>query len=163
MTNAKQAHLEAARSIKTELLAGLDGMDYCLDWKQEPDEWSARELVYHILDSPPGGVHTLIKGILSKEILEYEIWSDLTNVTPERAEYNMPQIIADIESLFQGLDDTLSASSDDDLNTATAMMHHKTRGIDEERSASSILERSLDGHMRDHLSQLQSLRDALAI
>ena len=163
MTTGKQIHLESARRIKSELLAALEGMDYCLDWKQEPTEWSAREMVYHILDTPPGGVHSLVKGILSGEVQEYDLWSDLTNVTPERSGYDMAQITADIESFFQGLEDALSGSSDKDLETKTVMMHQKSREIDEERTLKSILERTFDGHMRDHLAQLRSLREDLGL
>ena len=163
MTSSKQAHLESARSIKSELLAALEGMDYCLDWKQEATEWSAREMVYHILDTPPGGVHTLVKGILSGEVQEYDLWSDLTNVTPERAGHDMDQITVDIESLFQGLDDALSGSSDAELQMKTVMMHQKSREVDEERTLNTLLERTLVGHIPDHLAQLRDLRDALGI
>ena len=75
----------------------------------------------------------------------------------------MPQITADIESFFQGLEDELSGYSDKDLETKTVMMHQKSRGIDEERTLKSILERTLDGHMPDHLAQLQSLREDLGL
>ena len=161
MTTGMKGHQESARRMKSELLAALDGMDYCLDWKQDPAEWSAREIVYHILETPPGGVHSLVRGILSGEVREYDLWSDLTNVTPDRSGYDMPQVTADIESLFQGLDDALSASSDEDLEVKTVVMHQKTRGVDEERTLKAILERTLDGHIREHLAQLQSLREAL--
>ena len=163
MTTGKQAHLESARSNKTELLAILDGMGYCLDWKQEPTEWSARETVYHILDTPPGGVNSLVRGILSGQVKEYDLWSDLTNMTPERAGYDMDEITADIEAFFQDLDDALAGSSDEDLDTKTVMMHQKSRGIDETRTLKAILERTLDGHMRDHLTQLRVLRETLGI
>ena len=84
MATGKQEQLELIRSVKNDLLAVLVGMDYCLDWKQDSEEWSARELVYHVLDTPPGGAHNLVKGIIAGEIKEYEIWSDRTNMTPER-------------------------------------------------------------------------------
>ena len=163
MTTGKQAHSESARSLKSEFLAALDGMDYCLDWKQDPAEWSARETAYHILETPPGGVHALVTGILSGEIREYDLWSDLTNVTPERSEDDMDQVIADIDALFQGLDEALSGCSDEDLETKTAMMHQKTREVDEERTINTILERTLGAHIPEHLVQLRELRNALGL
>ncbi len=163
MTTVKQAELELARSTKIDFSALLEGMDYCLDWKPDPAEWSAREVVYHVLDTPPGGVHSLVKGILSGEVREYDLWSDLTNMTPERAGYDMAQITADIESFFQGLDEALSGASDEDLETKTVMMHQKTRGVDEERTLKTILERTLDGHIQDHLAQLRGLRESLGL
>ncbi len=163
MVTGKQAHIESVRNIKNELLAVLEGMDYCLDWKQDSEEWSARELVYHVLDTPPGGAHGLIKGIISGEISEYELWSDLTNVTPERAAYDLDRLNADIETFFQSLEDSLSGISDADLETKKVLMHQRTREVDEERTLDAVLERTLNVHIKDHLAQLQELRDALAI
>ena len=163
MTTGKQSHLETAQNIKSELIATLDGMGYCLDWKQDPAEWSARELVYHVLDSPPGGLDSLVEGILSGEVTEYDLWSDLTNITPERSAYDLDQITNDIMSFFQKLDDALSGASDEDLETKSVMMHQKTREVDEERTLKSILERTLGGHFPDHLAQLRSVRETLGI
>ena len=115
MATDKQEHLETVRSIKSELITILEGMDYCLDWKLDESEWSARELVYHILETPPGGAQNLINGILAGEVNEYEIWSDLTNITPERSVYDLLQINADIEGFFQSLDASISGMADEDL------------------------------------------------
>ena len=125
MATGKQAHIESVRNIISELLAALTGMDFCLDWKQEPEEWSARELVYHVLDTPPGGAHRLVKGIISGETSEYELWSDLTNMTTERAAYDLDQVNADIETFFQSLEDSLSGISDADLERKKVLMHQR--------------------------------------
>ncbi len=163
MATGKQEHLESIRSIKTEFLAVLVGMDYCLDWKQDDSEWSARELVYHVLDTPPGGAQNLVKGILAGEIQEYEIWSDLTNMTPERIEFDLERVNADIEAFFTSLDESVSEVSDEDLEGKKVLMHQRTRGVDEERTLNAILDRTLNGHIRDHLAQLLELREILAI
>ena len=115
MANSKQAHLDSIQSIKSEFLAVLEGMAYCLDWKQDESEWSARELVYHMLDSPPGGAQNLVKGIISGDVQEYEIWSDLTNITPERAAFDIGQVIADITTFFGSLSNSISGLTDGDL------------------------------------------------
>ena len=163
MATGKQEQLESIRSVKNDLLAVLVGMDYCLDWKQDSEEWSAQELVYHVLDTPSGGAHGLVKGIIAGEIKEYEIWSDRTNLTPERAEYDIDQVNADIETFFTSLDASVSGISDEDLEEKKVMMHQRTRSVDEERTLNAILDRTLNGHMRDHLAQLQELREILAI
>lgn len=163
MTNGKQAHLDSVRSIKSEFLAVLVGMDYCLDWKQDDSEWSARELVYHMLDTPLGGAQNLVKGIIAGEVQEYEIWSDLTNMTPERAVYDIEQVNADISEFFDSLNESISGLADTDLAEKKVMMHQRTREADEERSLSVILERTLNGHIKEHLGQLRTLREALAI
>ena len=163
MATGKQAHIDSVQSIKKDLLAVLEGMDYCMDWKQDDSEWSARELIYHVIDTPPGGVNKLVRGIHSGEVTEYDLWSDLTNLTPERLAYDLEQVTADIEAFIESLDGILSAMSEEDLHEKKVMMHQKTRNVDEERSINAILERTLNGHIREHLVQLQALREALAI
>ena len=163
MANGKQAHLDSVQSTKEDFMAVLKGMDYCLDWKQDDSEWSARELVYHILDTPPGGAQNLVKGVISGEVQEYEIWSDLTNMTPERAVYDINQVNADIESFFDSLSESVSGLTDGDLEEKKVRMHQRTREVDEERTLDAILERTLNGHIKDHLTQLRALREALAI
>ena len=163
MAIEKQAHLNSIQSIKTEFIALLEGMDYCLDWKQNESEWSVRELVYHILDTPPGGAQNLVIGIISGDIHEYEIWSDLTNITSERAGHDIDQINSDIAMFFCSLSSAISDLSDRDLQAKKAIMHQRTRKVSQERSLDSILERTLNGHIRDHLIQLRSIREALAI
>ena len=163
MANAKQVHLDLAQSIKDEFLAILEGMDYCLDWKQDDSEWSVRELVYHMLDTPPGGAQNLVDGVISGDVQEYEIWSDLTNITPERAVYDIGQVNADIVAFFSCLVHSISGLTDADLEEKKVMMHQRTREIDEERTLNAILERTLNGHIKDHLAQLRAIREALAI
>ena len=104
-----------------------------------------------------------MKRIITGEIKEYEIWSDRTNMTPERAGYDIDQVNSDIEAFFTSLDNSISGVSDEDLNGKTVIMHQRTRSVDEERTLTAILDRTLNGHMRDHLAQLQVLREALAI
>ena len=84
-------------------------------------------------------------------------------MTPERAEYDLDQVNADIESFFTSLDDSISGVSDEDLDAKKVVMHQRTRSVDEERTLNAILDRTLNGHMRNHLAQLQVLREALAI
>ena len=42
-------------------------------------------------------------------------------------------------------------------------MHQRTSKVDKERTLDAILERTLNVHIKEHLAQLQELRDALAI
>ena len=161
MTSLRDRHLETARSIGAELLGLLEGMDYCLDWKPEPSVWCVREVVYHLLDTPPGGIHSVVRGILSGELLEYDIWADRTNMTKERQSKDMTQLQEDIDALFQGLEQALVMASDDDLSGKPVMAHLRSREINEPRTVDMLLERGLDGHWREHLNQIVELRALL--
>ena len=105
----------------------------------------------------------MISGIISGDVQEYEIWSDLTNMTPERASQDIEQIKSNIDAFFRSLSDSVSCLSADDLKKRKALMHQRTREVDEERSLEDILGRTHNIHIQGHLIQLRSIREALAI
>ncbi len=155
-----QSQRENVDSLRTALLELLDGMNYCLDWKPDESEWSAREIVYHLLDTPPGGTASLVQSIVSGEITEYEIWSDRTNVNEARATLDMEEVEADISAFFTKFKDALQATDDADLQGRRVLMRQRTRGQDEERTLEALLE-GWSRHWRAHLEQLGELRSAL--
>ena len=142
-------------------LAGLlDGMDYCLDWKPDAAAWSVRELVYHLLDTPAGGWPPVIRGTLAGRLTEYEIQSDLTNLTPERAAADLGQIRGDIDAYFAQFAAALEPATDADLAAKTALLHQLTRQQHEPRTVGQMLA-GFNRHWQEHLAQLAELRDAL--
>ena len=157
-----QSQRENVTSLRNGLLELLGGMDYCLDWKPGEDDWSAREIVYHLLDTPPGGNAALVQKIIVSEISEYEIWSDRTNVTGERATLDMGEIEGDIAAFFEQFDAALASASDDDLRERRVLMRQRTRGEDVERTLAEALA-GIDRHWRAHMEQLRELRDALGL
>lgn len=163
MTSQKQAHLATIHSIQAELLQLLDGMDYCLDWKPEADAWSAREVVYHLLDTPPGGVHGVLKGMFSGTLKEYDLWADRSNMTAERLSYDAERVRQDLTGFFQGLEEAMSLATDPDFEGKSVLVHLKSRGRDEPRTAQQLLERGFTRHWREHLEQIKALREALGV
>ena len=163
MINRKDTHLGNVRSIQGELLGLLDGMDYCLDWKPDPSSWSPRQVVYHILDSPPGGIHQVVWGILSGDLDEFDLWADLDNMTPDRSAYDLDQIREDIVDFIQAMGEALEAADEEDFEEKSILAHLKSRGVDEQRTLQMILERIFDGHWRKHLAQIRELRDGLGM
>ena len=148
--------------LRSGLLDLLNGMDYCLDWKPGEDDWSAREIVYHLLDTPPGGNAALVQEIIAGEINEYEIWSDRTNVTDGRATSDMVEIASAISSFFERFDAALAGANDEDLQARRVVMHQRTRGEDVERTLDEILS-GIARHWQGHLDQLAEVRDALGL
>ena len=155
-----QSQRDNVDSLRTALLELLDGMNYCLDWKPDESQWSAREIVYHLLDTPPGGMAAVAQGIVSGEITEYEIWSDFTNVTEARATLDMAEVERDIAAFFAVFADALEAANDADLQARRVLMRQRTRGEDVERTLEEALA-GFDRHWRAHLEQLAELRAAL--
>ena len=157
-----QSQLENVDSQRTGLLELLEGMNYCLDWKPDADSWSAREIVYHLLDTPPGGMAVVVRDMVTGEINEYEIWSDRTNVTEDRAALDLPDIESDVSNFFDTFRVALEPASDADLQNRRVLMHQRTRGEDVERTLETALA-GFDRHWRAHLEQLTELREALGL
>ena len=155
-----ESQRENTDSLRTALLELLDGMNYCLDWKPEESDWSAREIVYHVIDTPPGGMAAVVRDIVSGEIREYEIWSDRTNVTGNRATLDKEEVEADIAAFFDVFSGALANATDADLQGRRVLMHQRTRGQDEDRTLETALA-GFDRHWRAHLEQLGELRAAL--
>ncbi len=143
------------------MAALLEGMDYCLDWKPDPSVWCVREVVYHLLDTPPGGIHSVVRGVLSGDMTEYYLWGDQSNITPERQAKDMTQLMGELDTLLQGLEDALLAATEDDLSGKPVTAHLGSRGVVEERNVDMLLERSFAGHWREHLNQITELRTDL--
>jgi hypothetical protein len=163
VTSQKEAHLATISSIQVELLQLLDGMDYCLDWKPEANAWSAREAVYHLLDTPPGGVHRVLKGMFSGTLKEYDLWADRSNMTPERLAYDAERVREDIGQFFQGMEEAVGAAADEDFAGKSVLAHSKSRGRDEPRTAQMLLDGLFARHWREHLGQIRALREALGV
>jgi hypothetical protein len=163
LTSQKATHLENICSIRAELLEVLEGMDYCLDWKPNPDSWSAREVIYHLVDTPSGGLHTLIWGMLTGKIQEFDLAPNLTNMTPERQTVDIQQALHDITLVLNGMEEAVSAASEEDLARKSALAHLKARGRDEVRTAQMLLEGLFARHWREHLGQLRELRETLGV
>ena len=163
MTTGKQFHLEEARSIQAEILRLVEGMGYCLDWKPDADEWSARQVIYHMLETPPGGTAPLLRGIFSGSLREFDLWANQDSVTPDRLAQNLEQVEADIGRYFQDLEQTIQAAAEGDLTAKPVLAHWKSRDRDQECTVQMLLEGLFARHWREHLVQLAELRESLGI
>ncbi len=163
MTSQKSIFLDDIRSIKAELIQLLDGMDYCLDWKSDPESWSAREVIYHLVDTPAGGLHSLIQGMLSGQKKEFDLMPDQSNMTPDRLVQEFPQVEKDVLAVLEGLEEAISGASEAELAQKTITVHLLARGISEQRTVQNLLQGLFARHWRGHLSQIQELREALGM
>ncbi len=163
MTSRKDANLESVLGVRAELLALLDGMDYCLDWKADPSEWSARQVVYHILETPTGGIPKILAGMISGELEEFEIVADLDNMTPTRQGNDFEQVRQDISDYFQAMQEALETAAETDFDEKSALVHLRSRSAHEQRTAQELLDRAFNGHWSGHLAQIRELRDALGM
>jgi len=163
LTSRKEENQEKVSGIRSELLALIDGMDYCMDWRPDDSAWSVRQVLYHVLGTPAGGIHQVVQGMLSGELTEFEIWADLDNITNERMVYDIEQIRTDIDHFFHELTQTIDSADEEDFDGKSALAHLRSRGADETRTVQELLDRVFEGHWRGHLTQIIELRDALGM
>lgn len=163
MTRQKEQHLENIDSIRAELFQILEGMDYCLDWSPTPDSWSAREVITHLLNTPPPGVPAILRGMLAGELQEYDLWADQKYLTPEAQDWDPAQVREQLENYFAALAEALAPVTGAELAETEALVHQRNRHWDEPRPAQWLVERLFAGHWREHLAQLRELREALGI
>ncbi len=154
-------NLATVRRIRAELIGLLDGMDYCLDWK-DGDGWCAREVLYHLVDTPEGGIGGMIAGVLDGSLAEITILPDANNITPERLAADIEQASAGPLSILQTAEDAIAGAGDADFEERTAFAHLPARGIHETRTAQTLID-GLERHWGEHLGQLRALREALGM
>ena len=159
----REDNLATVRRIRADLMRLLDGMDYCLDWK-DGDGWCAREILYHLADTPEGGVGRVIAGALDGSIAEVTILPDINNITPERLASDLDAAHAGPLAILQTLEDAIAAvSTDADFEQRTILARLPARGIAETRPAQSLIDGVFARHWGEHLAQLQALRETLGI
>ena len=163
MTTLKQSILDSAKEVQRELDVMLEGMDYCLDWKPDDEEWSAREVLWHVLEDPEGGIPRTVEGILDGSRTEVTIIADETHLNDERQAMDMDQIRAALSEYFDTLDSVLADASDEDIAGKAASCWFPLRNHREDRTAQNLLEGLFLNHWRDHVGQLKEIREGLGL
>lgn len=165
MNTGKAALLEGVQEIRKELDRLLEGIDYCFDWKPNDGEWSGREVAYHLVDTPKGGIHTALQGLLDGTIQELKIVADITNVDVERLGKDIAGVREDLEAVLSGLEKMLTSANDEELETRKVPVSiQRSTGTDiNEWTVEYLARRSITSHWPNHLRQLAELREALGI
>ena len=158
MTSARDQHLANVADIRAELFLILEGMEDKLDRRPDPESWSAREVITHMLYTPPGGVPHVLQGMLSGEMPEYDLWADQKYLTDEARIWDLGQVRVQFTRYFSSLEEQLMSLDDATLEETTALVHQRNRHWDEPRPAQWLVERLFAGHWREHLAQLRELK-----
>ena len=162
MSTRKESFLEEVRTIQREMDLVLEGMDYCLDWKPSEGEWSAREVVYHLVDTRREA-STRVKGLLDGRMEEVPVTASLTNLAGERHATDLDAVRGDIARVTSGMEEALSSATDADLAGKRFLFHSITRSVKEERTVEQLIAGIFVRHWREHLDQLAALREALGL
>ena len=163
MPNSQEARLANLHAARDQLLEVLEGMDYCLDWKLEPSNWSARQVVYHLLESPPGGLQRVLWAAIAGEEEGIEVWAGDDNLTPERARYDLDQVLEDVANFFTAMEEALEAAGEQESAGKSVMGRHQTSGGGQSYTVGALLDSMFGAHWNEHVNQVRALRDALGM
>ena len=161
MTGKELTHLENIRAIRNRMLNVLSGMDACIDETTQNESWSTREIIYHLSDTPSGGLGALFQGMISNSVLEFDLTPDLTNVTSDREKTTLEDGIADLTTILDQIESEVSEATLESLEETTVMCHHLSRESDEVRSLENLLRGLFARHWIAHLEQLELLKREL--
>jgi ElaB/YqjD/DUF883 family membrane-anchored ribosome-binding protein len=163
MTTQRDSFLQDAQSIRRELDRLLEGLESHLDAKPNDEEWSAREIIYHIVETPEEGIHTAVRRTLEGSIQELPMTADLTNLTPERQSKDLTSIRMDVEAVLTGMERALTSTTDAELEERKTVFHSILRDVKEDRTAHQLTAGYFVRHWRDHIGQLAALRETLGL
>ena len=155
--------LVAIRTLKQDLTDVLDGMDNCLDWKNDPNSWSAREVIYHLIDTPSEGMDLLVRRILKTEGEAFELVPDISNMSEVRLLNDIEQVKADIFEILNNLELIITDTSSEDLTEKKVVVDLVAQGTHEERTLLNVLEGLFIRHWSQHVNQLKNTRLALGL
>ena len=157
----REENLATVRRIRDELRSLLEGMDYCLDWK-DGDNWSVREVLYHLVDTPEGGIGDVISGVLDGSVSEVTILPDANNMTPERMAADIDEVAVGPLAIIWTAENAIANATDADFVEKTAMAHLPHRDVHEVRTAQAFID-GLERHWGEHLNQLRTIRETLGV
>ena len=155
--------LVAIRTLKQDLTDVLDGMDNCLDWKNDPNSWSAREVIYHLIDTPAEGMDLLVHRILKAEGEVFELVPDTSNMSEVRLLNDIEQVKADIFKILDNLELIITDTSSEELMEKKVVVDLVNQGANEERTVLNLLEGLFIRHWSQHVIQLINTRFSLGL
>ena len=155
--------LVAIRTLKQDLTDVLDGMDNCLDWKNDPNSWSAREVIYHLIDTPAEGMDLLVRRILKTEGGTFELMPDISNMSEVRLLNDIEQVKADIFNILDNLELIITDVRSEDLTEKTIVVDLVAQGSNEERTILNLLQGLFIRHWSQHVMQLKNIRSSLGL
>ena len=155
--------LVAIRTLKQDLTDVLDGMDNCLDWKNDPNSWSAREVIYHLIDTPEEGMDLLVRRILKTEGEAFELVPDISNMSEVRLLNDIEQVKADIFKILDNLELIITDTSSEELMEKKVVVDLVGQGANEARTVLNVLQGLFIRHWSQHVIQLKNTRFSLGL
>ena len=163
MTTQRDALLQEIRNIRSELERLLHRIDPYFDQQIEGADWTVRELVYHLVDTPgSGGWGTIVPAVLEGRMQEIPIALGQTYQNPDRREKDVAGVGQDFYNVLATLESSLADMTDAMLAERRVLYRSLANSTTTERNAQEMIA-NIGVHWREHLDQLAEFRKTLGI
>jgi hypothetical protein len=147
----------------TRLMAQLDGLAPYLERSDEPGEWTAREVLSHLLFPAEADIVTLMKSFADRDLPVIDLEPGDSFLTPERRAMTLGQLVEALEDQRHAVLAYLRSLSEADLTRKARIPVFKTFMGTDEIPLGMFANAMFEYHWNDHADQLAKIRDAVGL
>jgi hypothetical protein len=162
--------IEAAQELKDRaqaawrnLSAQTRGLEPYLERSDEPGEWTAREVLSHLLFPPGWDAVALLKSFAERDLPVVEIEPGDAFMTPERRTMTLAQFVAALDAQRSSVLAYLDTLTESDLVRKARIPLFKTFMGTDEIPLPVFVGAVFEYHWNDHASQLAKIRQAIGL
>ncbi|HEU5194456.1 MAG TPA: DinB family protein [Methylomirabilota bacterium] len=156
--------LEAkAEAAWTNLTAQLAGMEPYLERSDAPGEWTAREVLSHLLEADDWKPAAVLANFAERDLPTIEIAPGETYLTPKRRAMTLKQFVDALDAQRRDVFAYLNALTDKDLTRKARIPLFKSFMGTDEIPLPTFVGAMFDYHMNDHAGQIAKIRKAVGL
>ena len=141
----------------------LQGMEPHLERSDAPGEWTARQVLCHLLFEPGWNPVAKMKTFSANDLPLFEITPSQTHVTPERQKMTLQQLKDALEAQRREVFAYIEGLSDADLGRKARIPLFKQIMGNEEVPIPAYVGAMFDYHWNDHAGQLAKISKAAGL
>lgn len=156
--------LEArAEAAWKNLLAQVAGLEPYLERADAPGEWTAREVLSHLLFPPGWKPATLLASFAERDLPTIDVEAGETFLTPERRRMTLQQLVDALDAQRREAFAFLGGLSEADLGRKARVPLFKSFMGTDEIALPVFVGALWDYHVNDHAGQLAKIRTAVGL
>jgi hypothetical protein len=145
------------------LTAQLAGIEPYLERSDAPGEWTAREVLSHLMFEPGWKPAALLASFAERDLPTIDIEPGEHFLTPERRRMTLAQLVAALEAQRREVFEYLRGLSDADLARKARIPLFKSFMGTDEIPLPMFVGAMYEYHLNDHAGQLAKIRKAVGL
>jgi DinB superfamily len=152
-----------AEAAWANLSAQLVGLAPFLERSDEPGEWTAREVLSHLLFEPDWDAVALLKTFAHADLPVIDIEAGDPFLSPARRTMTLEQFVEALDAQRNGVFEYLDTLSEADLARKARIPLFKTFMGTDEVPLPAFVGAMFEYHINDHAEQIAKIRDAVGL